>query len=82
MVRRLLIVFPLLKKPFLGVEAGYRATLKKTDLKYLTDNTWAEEAAQAYHALAEKVVIRPLVAEASFKEALVYRMLGRTRPGT
>lgn len=69
--------FSLIEEAFPGIEAGYRAALKKTDLKYLTDNTWSEEAAQTYHALADKVIIRPLVAEASFKEALVYRMLGR-----
>jgi tetratricopeptide (TPR) repeat protein len=69
--------FSLVEDAFPNTEAGYRAALKKTDLKYLMDKTWAEDAIHAYHALAEKAVQRPLVAEASFKEALIYRMLGQ-----
>ena len=71
-------MFTLIEEAFPGTEAGYRAVLKKTDLKYLSDKNWAEEAAQSYRELAGKAVLRPLVAEASVKEALVYRLLNRT----
>ncbi len=70
-------IFSLVEDAFPGTEAGNRAALKKTDLKYLTDENWVEEALRTYHALAEKAVLRPLVAEALFKEALVNRLLGR-----
>lgn len=69
--------FSLIEDAFPNTEAGYRATLKKTDLKYLMDKTWAEDAIHAYQVLAEKAVQRSLVAEASFKEALAYKLLGQ-----
>lgn len=69
--------FSLVEDAFPGTEAGHRAILKKTDLKYLADKTWAEDAIHSYHVVAEKAVLRPLVAEASFKEALVYKLLGQ-----
>ena len=69
--------FSLVEDAFPGTEAGYRAALKTIDLKYLTDETWSEEAPASYHSLAEKAVLRPLVAEALFKEALVFSLLNK-----
>lgn len=69
--------FSLIEDAFPGSEAAVRAALKKTDLKYLQDKDWAEEAAQAYRQLAEKAVLRPLVAEALVKEALVFKLRDR-----
>jgi len=69
--------FSLIEDAFPGSEAAVRAALKKTDLKYLQDKDWAEEAAQAYHQLAEMAVLRPLVAEALVKEALVFKLHDR-----
>lgn len=58
-------------------EAAFRAGMKKIDLKYSADQTWGDDAARLYQALAEKAVKRPLVAEARFKEALVQHLSGR-----
>ncbi len=70
-------VFSLVEDAYPGMEAGYRAALKKTDLQYLKDENRAENAITAYHGLSEKAVLRAVVAEASFKEALANRLLGR-----
>lgn len=70
-------VFSLIEQAFPETEAGFRAALKKTDLKFLADESWGEEAIHSYQALAQKAVLRPLAAEAIFKEALVNKLLGR-----
>lgn len=69
--------FSLIEDAFPKTEAGFRAAIKKTDLKYLADDTWAEEAIHSFQVLSEKAVMRPLAAEALFKEALVDKLLDR-----
>lgn len=59
-----------------GTEAGFRGAIKKTDLRFLTLKNWRDTAIKYYHALAEKSVTRATREEASFKEALLYRLKG------
>ncbi len=60
-----------------GTEAGFKGAIKKTDLRYLTLKDWSETAIKYYHALGEKSVTRSTREEASFKEALLYRLSGQ-----
>lgn len=60
-----------------GTEAGFKGAIKKTDLRYLTLKGWSETAISYYNALAEKSVSRATREEASFKEALLYRLSGQ-----
>lgn len=66
--------FARIENTYPGTEAGYRSALKKVDLQYLTLKEWAENALRYYSALAEKSITRESREEASFKEALVYRL--------
>lgn len=67
----------LIEDAFPLTEAAIRAAIKKTDLRYLADKTWGEDAIRAYRSLAEQTAGRQLVAEARFKEALVNHLIGR-----
>ena len=67
----------LIEEAFPHTEAAFRAAMKKTDLRYLADKTWGEDAIPAYRGLAERTETRHLVAEARFKEALVNHLMGR-----
>ncbi len=59
-----------------GTEAGFRAALKKADLRLLTLDNWENQAALYYRALGDKAVTRNVREEATFKEALVFNLLG------
>ncbi|HIQ37124.1 MAG TPA: hypothetical protein EYH36_03890 [Desulfocapsa sulfexigens] len=67
--------FARIENTYPGTEAGFRGALKKTDLQYLTLENWSETAVLYYNAHAEKSVTRSGREEASFKEALVYRLM-------
>ncbi|MBL4902555.1 MAG: hypothetical protein JKY62_07875 [Desulfocapsa sp.] len=69
--------FARLEHTYPGTEAGFRGALKKTDLQYLLLENWDETAIRFYNALAEKSITRAGREEASFKEALVYRLMGK-----
>jgi len=64
--------FSRIEDAFAGTEAGFRAALKKTDLRYLSRKDWAKTALLYYRALAEKSMYRAVSEEAYFKEALLY----------
>jgi len=68
--------FARVENAFAGTEAGSRAAIKQTDLYYLSHADWGTQAAQQYRSIANSSILRPTVAEASFKEALVYSLLG------
>lgn len=69
--------FARIKNTYPGTEAGFRAALKKTDLQFLTLENWGETAARSYNNLAEESITRASREEASFKEALVYHLMGK-----
>lgn len=71
----LLEVFIETKETYRETEAGIRSALKETDLRFMADTNWAEQAAKRYHELAQNAVRRDLVEEALFKEALMYTIL-------
>ncbi len=66
--------FASIENTYPGTEAGFRGALKKTDIKYLLLDDWSAEAVLFYNAYAEKAITRASREEASFKEALVYRL--------
>jgi hypothetical protein len=68
--------FARIEDAFPDTEAGFRAALKQTDLKYLDNRGWGKQAAKDYHTLASVSVSRSTVAEAALKEALIYSELG------
>ncbi|MBW6521342.1 MAG: hypothetical protein K0A99_10095 [Desulfoarculaceae bacterium] len=74
--------FSQIETTYPGTEAGARAALKQTDLKLLTLKNWGGSALTYYQPLAENPLSRSIREEASFKEALVYQMLGRKTEAT
>jgi hypothetical protein len=66
--------FASIENTYPGTEAGFRGALKKTDIKYLLLDDWNADAVLFYNAYAEKAITRESREEASFKEALVYRL--------
>lgn len=68
--------FSQIESSFPGTEASYRAAIKKNDLLYLEDNSWANNAITNYRSISDKVTIRALREEALFKEALILSQLG------
>ncbi len=66
--------FARIENTYPGTEAGFRGAMKKTDLRYLTLENWSGNALLYYHAFAEKSATRAIREEASFKEALIYRL--------
>ena len=67
---------------FPNTEAGARARLKQTDLKLMTLKDWKRSALSYYQTLAENSPSLSIREEASFKEALVYQMLGQNTRST
>ncbi len=61
---------------FPNTEAGFRAALKNTDLRYLADDAWHLQAKEIYRALADNADYRGVAEEAYFKEALLYHLHG------
>jgi thioredoxin-like negative regulator of GroEL len=66
--------FARIENTYPETEAGFRSALKKTDLQYLTLKDWSTNAILYYKTFAEKAITRASREEASFKEALVYRL--------
>ena len=67
---------------FPDTEAGARARLKQTDLKLMTLKDWQRSALNSYQILAENSPSLSIREEASFKEVLIYRMLGQNTMST
>ena len=68
--------FSRIEDAFPGTEAGFRAAVKKTDLRFLSRQDWSSTAVKYYRALAEKSDYREVSAESFFKEALLYHFSG------
>ncbi len=68
--------FSRIEDAFPGTEAGFRAAVKKTDLRFLSRKDWSSTAVKYYQALAEKSDYREVSAESYFKEALLYHFAG------
>jgi hypothetical protein len=69
--------FAQIEMTYPNTEAGLRAALKQIDLKLLTLKNWEQPALSQYQTLADTPVSRAIREEASFKEVLVYQMLGQ-----
>lgn len=66
--------FSRIENTYSGTDAGFRGSIKKTDLSYLYLENWSEQALLHYKDFASKGTTRSLREEASFKVALVYRL--------
>ncbi len=66
--------FARIEDTYHGTEAGFRSAIKKTDLQYLTLEDWSANALLYYKRFAKLAASREGREEASFKEALVYRL--------
>lgn len=67
--------FARVEDTFNGTEAGFRGAIKKVDLQYLTLEDWSANALLHYKKFASLAPTREGREEASFKEALVYRLI-------
>jgi len=65
--------FSRIENTYPGTDAGFRGAMKKTDLRFLTDSDWEDQALLHYKAFAEKGITRESREEASFKVALLYK---------
>jgi len=61
-----------------GTEAGFRAAMKKNDLLYLKNKSWAKQALEKYQEIADSSTDRVVQEEAFFKQALLHWQLGET----
>jgi hypothetical protein len=71
--------FSTLEDAFPDTDAGYKAAIKKTDLRFLTKKNWEASSARAYRIIAEKATTRGTAEEAALKEALVYRIIEKNQ---
>jgi len=69
--------FARVEDAFPDTEAGSRAAIKQTDLKFLNNKNWGKQAAEQYGQVATSSVLRSTVAEASFKEAIAFSLIGQ-----
>jgi len=67
--------FARIEDTYQGTVAGFLGAIKKTDLQYLTLEEWDATAVLHYKKFAATAPTREGREEASFKEALVYRLL-------
>ncbi len=61
-----------------GTDAGFRAAMKKNDLLYLQNRSFAKQALEKYSEIADNSMNRLVREEAFFKKALVHWQLGET----
>jgi len=71
--------FARIEDAFPGTEAAARAAIKQADLRVLKSRTLWKQCVTQYHHIAKDAVRRATVAEASFKEALLYSLLGENK---
>ena len=68
--------FSTVSDAFTGTDAGSKATVKRTDLQFLTRKNWETESIHAYRNIAEKAINRDTAEEAALKEAIIYQLIG------
>jgi hypothetical protein len=73
----MLAEFSTLEDAFPDTDAGYKAAIKKTDIRFLTKKNWESGSARSYRIIAEKATARSTAEEAALKEALIYRIMGK-----
>jgi hypothetical protein len=73
----MLTEFSTLEDAFPDMDAGYKAGIKKTDIRFLTKKNWEAGSARSYRLIAEKAIVRSTAEEAALKEALIYRIMGK-----
>lgn len=76
--REMYVIFSTIEDTFPGTTSSFRAALKKTDIRYLSQPSWRTTSAKYYKALYEKASDRNVAEEAALKEAIVYSQIGQT----
>ncbi len=69
--------FSTLADAFSGTDAGYKAAIKRNDIRFLTKKNWEAGTSRSYKNIADKAANRGTSEEAAFKEALVYKLIGK-----
>ncbi len=69
--------FSTLADAFPDTDAGYKAALKRDDIRFLTKKNWEAGTSHSYEIIAKNAISRATSEEAAFKEALVYRLTGK-----
>lgn len=68
--------FAQIENAYPGSEAGFRAAIKKNDLLYRQNRSYAKQALEKYGEIADNALDRPVREEAFFKQALIHSQLG------
>jgi len=74
--RDMYVSFSTIEDTYPGTVAAFRAAIKKTDIRYLSQPSWRKTSVKYYKALAEKATDRRIAEEAAIKEAIAYSELG------
>ncbi len=70
--REMYVIFSSIEDTYPGTMAGFRAAVKKADIRYLSQPSWRKTSAKYYKAFAEKATDREVAEEAALKEAIVH----------
>lgn len=70
--------FSRIEQQFSGMEAGYRAAMKKNDLLFLNSRDQARQVITGYQSIAENSLSRSIREESLFKVALVHAEIGES----
>lgn len=73
----LLTQFSTLADAFPDSNAGYKSAIKRNDIRFLTKKDWEAQTSRSYGQIAQKATNRDTSEEAAFKEALVYKLMGK-----
>ncbi len=60
-----------------GTDAGFKAAIKRNDIRFLTKINWEAGTARSYGRIAQRAIERSTSEEAAFKEALVFSLIGK-----
>ncbi len=74
--REMYVIFSSIEDAYPGTMAGFRAAMKKADIRYLSQPSWRKTSAKYYAAFAAKATDRDVAEEAALKEAIVHFELG------
>lgn len=74
--REMYVIFSSIEDAYPGTMAGFRAAMKKADVRYLSQPSWRKTSAKYYKAFAAKATNRGVAEEAALKEAIVHYELG------
>lgn len=74
--KEMYVNFSRIEDTYPDTAAGMRASLKKTDIRYLSQPSWRKTSVEYYRELAGNTLYMEVAEEAALKEAIVYAELG------